>query len=447
MSRTTGPARRDHGRRFGTVDLLANIAGVVNLLSPDTVVDLTEEAWDDVLGIDLKGVWMGMRAVIPTMQDNGGGRIVNISSLAALRGLPNLASYSAAKGGVIGLTQQAAFEYAPDNILINAIAPGTIDTPILADITEEMIAANSRAHIINRLGKPEEIAAMATYFCTEDANFLTGLTYPVDGGWSVKGNYRGGGQSTRTIAGRSPARPPVLHADRRRRLRGLRRPLRRRLVGRRGRPVRWRRGRDAVLARLEENVIRYEAAAPTPATSRPTSTSTSTATGTASGTCYVTVLQSVPPDFPLQPIFTGFYRTASSGRRRLALRGTPHPARSRRRSVPPPLGRHHRVTLPRPRLAAPSDAAAPSSGASTQSSAPAAIRRRLGEHVGVAVAPRGRQRALGDPPRPPSRRARRGRCRRRCRCSRRCRSRTRAAPGSSRSPSPGRRRGRSSCCR
>jgi NAD(P)-dependent dehydrogenase (short-subunit alcohol dehydrogenase family) len=176
--------------RYGTVDLLANIAGVVNLLSPDNVVELTEEAWDDVLGTDLKGVWLGMRAVIPTMQRNGGGRIVNISSLAALRGLPNLASYSAAKGGVISLTQQAAFEYAPDNILVNAIAPGTIDTPILADVTEEMRAANSRAHIINRLGKAEEVAAMATYFCTEDAAFLTGLTYPVDGGWSVKGNYR-----------------------------------------------------------------------------------------------------------------------------------------------------------------------------------------------------------------------------------------------------------------
>lgn len=175
--------------RFDTVDLLANVAGVVNLLSPDTVVGLTEEAWDNVVGTDLKGVWLGMRAVIPTMQAKGGGRIVNISSLAALRGLPNLASYSAAKGGVIALTQQAAFEYVADNILINAIAPGTIDTPILADITDDMRAANARAHIINRLGKPEEIAAMATFFCTSDADFLTGLTYPVDGGWSVKGNY------------------------------------------------------------------------------------------------------------------------------------------------------------------------------------------------------------------------------------------------------------------
>lgn len=172
----------------GRVDLLANIAGVVNMRSADTVIGLTEEAWDDVIGTDLKGVWLGMRAVIPHMINAGGGRIVNIASLAALRGLPNLASYSAAKGGVIALTQQAAFEYAEYNVLVNAIAPGTIDTPILGDITEEMKEANARAHIIQRLGRPEEIASMVAYFFRE-GQFLTGLTYPVDGGWSVKGNY------------------------------------------------------------------------------------------------------------------------------------------------------------------------------------------------------------------------------------------------------------------
>lgn len=174
----------EHGR----VDLLANIAGIVNLRSADTVVGLTEEAWDDVIATDLKGVWLGMRAVIPHMIESGGGRIVNIASLAALRGLPNLASYSAAKGGVVALTQQAAFEYAEHNVLINAIAPGTIDTPILGDITEEMKDANARAHILKRLGRPEEIASMVAYFFRE-GQFLTGLTYPVDGGWSVKGNY------------------------------------------------------------------------------------------------------------------------------------------------------------------------------------------------------------------------------------------------------------------
>lgn len=174
----------EHGR----VDALANIAGVVNMISEDSVVGLTEEAWDHVIGTDLKGVWLGMQAVIPSMIDNGGGRIVNISSMAALRGLPNLASYSAAKGGVVGLTKQAAYEYGPHNVLINAIAPGTIDTPILADITEEMRQANANAHIVRRLGLPSEIASMVAYLMRE-GDFLTGEIYPVDGGWAAKGNF------------------------------------------------------------------------------------------------------------------------------------------------------------------------------------------------------------------------------------------------------------------
>ncbi|KAA9166329.1 SDR family oxidoreductase [Amycolatopsis acidicola] len=173
---------------LGRVDYLANVAGVVNMISEDSVVGLTEEAWDHVLGTDLKGPWLGMRAVIPGMITRGGGRIVNISSLAALRGLPNLASYSAAKGGVAALTRQAAFEYAEHNILINAIAPGTIDTPILGDITPEMKQANANSHLIRRLGRAAEIASMVAYFFRE-GSFLTGLTYPVDGGWSAKGNF------------------------------------------------------------------------------------------------------------------------------------------------------------------------------------------------------------------------------------------------------------------
>lgn len=172
---------------YGGVDFLGNVAGVVNMISDDTVVGLTDEGWDSVIDVDLRGVWLGMQAVIPEMQKRRGGKIVNISSLAALVGLENLASYSAAKGGVIGLTQQAAYTYAKDNILINAIAPGTIDTPILKDITEEMRQQNANSHLIKRLGQPEEIAGMMAYLFSKDGDFATGLTYPVDGGWSVNG--------------------------------------------------------------------------------------------------------------------------------------------------------------------------------------------------------------------------------------------------------------------
>ncbi len=172
------------------MDWLGNVAGVVNMKSEDSVVGLTDEGWDYVIDTDLRGVWLGMQAVIPHMQSNGGGKIVNISSLAALKGLENLASYSAAKAGVIGLTQQAALNYAPDGILINAICPGTIDTPILADITPEMKKQNENSHMIKRLGRPEEIAGKMAYFFSDDGNFSTGLTESVDGGWSINGrNY------------------------------------------------------------------------------------------------------------------------------------------------------------------------------------------------------------------------------------------------------------------
>jgi NAD(P)-dependent dehydrogenase (short-subunit alcohol dehydrogenase family) len=180
--RTVANTLSQHGR----VDLLANIAGVVAMDGPDTVVGLTEERWDHVVGVDLKGVWLGMRAVIPSMIEQDGGRICNVASMAALRGLPNLAAYSAAKGGVAALTRQASIEYAGNNILVNCVAPGTIDTPILAGVMPEHLEAFAAAHAVNRLGQPGEVAAMMLHFFSEDGSFLTGQVYPVCGGWSVK---------------------------------------------------------------------------------------------------------------------------------------------------------------------------------------------------------------------------------------------------------------------
>jgi NAD(P)-dependent dehydrogenase (short-subunit alcohol dehydrogenase family) len=170
---------------FGRLDLLGNVAGVVNLHSPDNVVDLTDEGWDSVIDTDLRGVWLGMQAAIPAMKANGGGSIVNISSLAAVNGLTNLASYSAAKGGVLALTRQVAQDFGADGIRVNAICPGTIDTPILADITEEMRTLFADKHIIKRLGRPEDIAAMMAFLMSDDADFVTGQSINSDGGWSI----------------------------------------------------------------------------------------------------------------------------------------------------------------------------------------------------------------------------------------------------------------------
>jgi NAD(P)-dependent dehydrogenase (short-subunit alcohol dehydrogenase family) len=173
---------------YGRLDVLGNIAGVTNTFGPDTVVDLDDHGWDHVIGTDLRGVWLGMQAAIPRMIDAGGGSIVNIGSMAALKGLENLAAYSAAKGGVVSLTQQAAMEYGPRGIRINCICPGTIDTPILAGITESMRENFVAAHIIPRLGTPEDIAAAAAFLFSDDAAFCTGEILPVDGGWNTKGS-------------------------------------------------------------------------------------------------------------------------------------------------------------------------------------------------------------------------------------------------------------------
>jgi NAD(P)-dependent dehydrogenase (short-subunit alcohol dehydrogenase family) len=175
---------------FGQVDLLANVAGVVNMETPDNVIDLSEDAWQTVIDTDLKGVWLGMRAVLPGMIESGWGSIVNISSLSAYKAHGNLASYAAAKAGVLGLTQQAAVEYAEKGIRINCICPGTIDTPILDGITPELKQTSAEAHILKRLGKPADIAAMMVLYFSEDGSFLTGNIAPVDGGWLANGRAR-----------------------------------------------------------------------------------------------------------------------------------------------------------------------------------------------------------------------------------------------------------------
>lgn len=171
----------------GRLDGLCNIAGIVNRMSADTVTELTDDAWEKVLGTNLKGTWLGMRAVIPSMRSGGGGRIVNIASMAAQVGIRGVASYAASKGGVLALTRQVALDYGADGILVNAICPGTIDTPIFGDAPAGAKREHARSHILDRLGTADEVASMVCYLLRE-GGFITGAALTVDGGWSAKGS-------------------------------------------------------------------------------------------------------------------------------------------------------------------------------------------------------------------------------------------------------------------
>jgi NAD(P)-dependent dehydrogenase (short-subunit alcohol dehydrogenase family) len=169
------------------LQLLANVAGIVPGPGEDTVVDQTEAGWQRIIGVNLTGSWLGMRAVLPVMTEQRRGRIVNVASLAALRGLPMLAAYSASKAGIAGLTRQAAVDYGRLGIRVNAVAPGDIDTPMSRDNPPEVKEALRRRTPANRQGSAEEVAAVIVFLAGPGADFVNGQVLAVDGGWSIKG--------------------------------------------------------------------------------------------------------------------------------------------------------------------------------------------------------------------------------------------------------------------
>jgi len=163
---------------YGRLDCAFNNAGI-STRAP--LHELSEEAWDRVLSIDLKGVWLCLKYEIAHMLRQGGGAIVNTSSvLGQVGGDWGNSPYIAAKHGVIGLTQAAALEYGKQGIRVNAVCPGTIDTPFLS-----MGSAQSYAHFhpIGRVGQPDEVAQAVVWLCSNAASFITGHALSVDGGW------------------------------------------------------------------------------------------------------------------------------------------------------------------------------------------------------------------------------------------------------------------------
>lgn len=177
-------------QRFGGIDILVNNAA----LALNGVVDeIDEERWTTVIDTNLNGFWRGMRVCVPHIRKRGGGAVVNMSSVQGLIGFKGWPAYAAAKGAINALTRQTAIDLAPAKIRVNAVAPGTIMTPMNQRIFDEMddpselIETWNKAHPIGRFGRPEEVAELVVFLASERAAFITGEIVRADGGLAVRG--------------------------------------------------------------------------------------------------------------------------------------------------------------------------------------------------------------------------------------------------------------------
>jgi NAD(P)-dependent dehydrogenase (short-subunit alcohol dehydrogenase family) len=174
---------------FGALHMVSNNAALGAPNKP--VTDLTEEEWDRCMGVTLRGVWLSMKYQLPLIEASGGGAIVNVASVSALRGDTFQSAYSAAKGGVISLSKTVAVEYALRGVRVNTVCPGGINSGGMSfylkkmpDMYEKVL----KTHAMGRLAEPEEIADAVVYLCSERASFITGHDLVVDGGIMVRSN-------------------------------------------------------------------------------------------------------------------------------------------------------------------------------------------------------------------------------------------------------------------
>ncbi len=173
---------------YGGVDVLVNSAGIQRY---GTIVDTEEEVWDEVLDVNLKGIYLASKHAIPKMRKRGGGAIVNLSSVQAFASQKSVAAYTASKGAINALTRAMALDHAEENIRVNAVCPASVNTPMLrwsADLfrgeksVEETVAEWGKMHPLGRVARPEEVAEVIAFLASERASFMTGGEYKVDGG-------------------------------------------------------------------------------------------------------------------------------------------------------------------------------------------------------------------------------------------------------------------------
>jgi NAD(P)-dependent dehydrogenase (short-subunit alcohol dehydrogenase family) len=171
-------------RQYGRVDILVNNAGI---FVRNAITEVSDDEWDNVLNLNLRGYFYACRRVIPEMLRQGGGKIVNMSSIHGLRGTGTATTYCASKGGIENLTRQLAVEYGRQRIYVNAIAPGTIKTAMSKPFRETpAILADYEMHtLLPRLGEPEDVANCALFLASSESDFVHGHTLVCDGGWTI----------------------------------------------------------------------------------------------------------------------------------------------------------------------------------------------------------------------------------------------------------------------
>ncbi len=179
--------------KIGNVHILVNNAGIAHVGKADTTA---EEDFDRVVNVNVKGVYNCLFAAIPKMKAAGGGAILNMASIAALVGIPDRFAYSTAKGAVKAMTMSVAKDYLTDNIRCNSVSPARVHTPFVdgflqknyPENMEEMFEKLSKTQPIGRMGLPSEVATLALYLCSDEAAFITGCDYPIDGGFTTLNN-------------------------------------------------------------------------------------------------------------------------------------------------------------------------------------------------------------------------------------------------------------------